>query len=80
MGGLVIGVVRMAIDFAYPAPLCGSGDADNRPDILSKIQFLHFAIIISFLTLVIIVVVSLLTEPQSPEKVSFRNPKSLFHM
>jgi len=37
MVGLVIGVIRMAMDFAYPAPLCM--EEDLRPAIVSKVYY-----------------------------------------
>jgi hypothetical protein len=35
MFGLVIGVIRMIMDFSYPAPLCM--EEDTRPAIVAKV-------------------------------------------
>ncbi|XP_071088199.1 sodium/glucose cotransporter 4-like [Haliotis cracherodii] len=68
MISLVAGVIRMGMDFSYPAPFCGSDDVDNRPVVLSKIGFLHFAIILSGVSVLSTVIISLLTKPRPPEK------------
>ena len=36
MCGLVVGVIRMAMDFAYGAPLCG--EPEFRPALLYKVE------------------------------------------
>ena len=36
MVGLVIGIIRMVMDFAYPAPLCMNEDL--RPALVSQVQ------------------------------------------
>ena len=59
----------MVLEFAYTAPDCGSGDVDMRPAVLSKVNFLHFAIISSAVSLISSVVISLFTEPRPKEKV-----------
>lgn len=69
MTGLVVGAIRMGLDFAIRAPSCGSGEPDMRWNIVSKVNFLHFAMILSLVSLVVIVAVSMLTEPRPPEKV-----------
>ena len=38
MVGLVIGIVRMVMDFAYPAPLCM--EEDLRPSIVSQVRYI----------------------------------------
>ncbi|KAK3783687.1 hypothetical protein RRG08_025311 [Elysia crispata] len=63
-----VGLCRMILEFVYSAPDCGSGDIDERPSVLSKVNFLHFAIIITILSLISIAVISLFTEPRAPEK------------
>ncbi|XP_069129534.1 sodium/glucose cotransporter 4-like isoform X3 [Argopecten irradians] len=64
---LVVGVVRMVLDFTYTTPLCGSGETDERPSIIAKVDFLHFAIILAAFTTICMVVISLFTE-QRPER------------
>ncbi|KAK7496562.1 hypothetical protein BaRGS_00012214 [Batillaria attramentaria] len=68
MISLVVGLIRMIMDFALPAPFCGSKEEDPRPDVLKKVNFLHFAIILSGVSVISTVVISLLTEPRPPEK------------
>lgn len=61
MVGLVVGLVRMIMEFIYPVPRCGV--YDERPSVIKDVHYLHFAIILCVLTIGIVVVVSLLTEP-----------------
>ncbi|XP_063286519.1 sodium/mannose cotransporter SLC5A10 [Pelobates fuscus] len=61
MIGLVIGLVRMFMEFVYPIPRCGI--LDERPSMLKDIHYLHFAIILCAMTVGVVVVISLLTEP-----------------
>ncbi|KAG9349780.1 hypothetical protein JZ751_026133 [Albula glossodonta] len=53
MVGLVVGLARMVLEFAYPPPRCGV--PDPRPDVLRSIHYLHFAIILCALTAGIVV-------------------------
>ena len=69
MISLVVGMIRMGLDFAMPAPFCGSHEPDTRPAVLKDVHFLHFAIILSGVSIASTVVISLLTEPRPPEKV-----------
>ncbi|XP_066264033.1 sodium/glucose cotransporter 4-like [Branchiostoma lanceolatum] len=64
--GLVVGTVRLILDFSYGFPRCG--EPDNRPDIITRFHFLHFAILLFTLCIVATVVISLLTEPQDKDK------------
>lgn len=57
----------MVLDFVYPAPLCF--EEDDRPAVLKNVHYLYFSTMLSFLTLVVVVVVSLLTEEPKPEQV-----------
>uniref|UniRef100_A0AAQ6A1Q0 Sodium/myo-inositol cotransporter 2 n=1 Tax=Amphiprion ocellaris TaxID=80972 RepID=A0AAQ6A1Q0_AMPOC len=66
--GLVIGCIRMLLDFIYPAPLCF--EEDDRPDVLKYVHYLYFSTMLSFITLVVVVVVSLATEEPKPEQIS----------
>ncbi|MBN3303943.1 SC5AB protein, partial [Amia calva] len=63
--GLLVGCVRMVLDFIFPVPQCF--DPDMRPDIIKNIHYLYFSIILSVFTLAVVVVVSLATKelPQS---------------
>ncbi|KAL8598723.1 hypothetical protein ACOMHN_033287 [Nucella lapillus] len=68
MISLVVGVIRMGMDFALPAPLCGSQEEDVRPAILKDVHFLHFAIILTAVSTLSTVLISLCTTPRPPEK------------
>ncbi|XP_053549478.1 sodium/glucose cotransporter 4 [Bombina bombina] len=59
--GLVVGLVRMIMDFVYQAPNCG--EEDTRPSILKDVHYLYFALILFGLTTVICIVISLFTPP-----------------
>ncbi|XP_017952938.2 sodium/glucose cotransporter 5 isoform X1 [Xenopus tropicalis] len=61
MVGLIVGLVRMILEFVYPFPRCGI--PDERPSVLKDVHYLHFAIILCALTVGVVVGVSLLTEP-----------------
>ncbi|XP_063327842.1 sodium/myo-inositol cotransporter 2 [Pelmatolapia mariae] len=66
--GLVVGCIRMLLDFIYPAPLCY--EEDDRPAVLKYVHYLYFSMLLSFITLVVVVVVSLATEEPKPEQIS----------
>uniref|UniRef100_A0A4W4DUZ8 Solute carrier family 5 member 9 n=1 Tax=Electrophorus electricus TaxID=8005 RepID=A0A4W4DUZ8_ELEEL len=61
MVGLVVGVVRMVMEFAYGTPSCG--EEDPRPTLLKDVHYLYFALILLALTTLIITAVSLCTDP-----------------
>ncbi|XP_013406675.1 sodium/myo-inositol cotransporter isoform X2 [Lingula anatina] len=63
--GLVIGVIRMATDFFNPEPPCG--EPDLRPGIVKNFQYMYFATLSFWTTMLVMVVVSLLTLPPSDE-------------
>lgn len=67
MVGLVVGVCRMVLEFAFPPPRCAVEDL--APAVLRRVHYLHFAILLCGLTTVVVIVVSLLTPPPSPEQV-----------
>ena len=69
MAGLVTGIVRMGVEFSYKVPYCGSGDPDNRPDIITKVHYLMFAIILCAVAFVVMVPVSIITAPRSKSQV-----------
>ena len=66
----IIGIIRMGLDFGLPPPVCGSGESDKRPSILSKVDFLHFAAILGLVTTIAMVIISLFTDPRPPQKVT----------
>ncbi|XP_048354443.1 sodium/glucose cotransporter 4 isoform X2 [Sphaerodactylus townsendi] len=68
MFGLVIGLIRMIMEFIYRVPSCG--EEDRRPAILKDVHYLYFAIILCVLTAIVIVLVSLCTPPIPEEKLA----------
>lgn len=67
MAGLVIGLIRMVLEFSYSPPSCGQ--PDHRPAVLADVHYLYFALILLALTCLIIVAVSLATAPIPKENV-----------
>ncbi|XP_035492241.1 sodium/glucose cotransporter 5 isoform X1 [Scophthalmus maximus] len=67
MVGLVVGVCRMVLEFAFPPPRCGV--VDSAPAVLRDVHYLHFAILLCGLTAIVVTIVTLLTPPPSPEQV-----------
>uniref|UniRef100_A0A8C1W1U6 Sodium/mannose cotransporter SLC5A10 n=1 Tax=Cyprinus carpio TaxID=7962 RepID=A0A8C1W1U6_CYPCA len=71
MVGLVVGLTRMILEFAFPPPRCGV--FDPAPSVLRSVHYLHFAIILCGLTAIVVVVISLLTPPPTDEQVNTHN-------
>uniref|UniRef100_A0A7N8X442 Sodium/mannose cotransporter SLC5A10 n=1 Tax=Mastacembelus armatus TaxID=205130 RepID=A0A7N8X442_9TELE len=69
MVGLVVGVCRMVLEFAFPPARCGV--VDSAPAVLRSVHYLHFAILLCGLTAIVVTIVSLLTPPPSHEQVHF---------
>ncbi|XP_045904198.1 sodium/glucose cotransporter 5 isoform X2 [Micropterus dolomieu] len=67
MVGLVVGVCRMVLEFAFPPARCGV--LDSAPAVLRSVHYLHFAILLCGLTAIVVTIVSLLTPPPSHEQV-----------
>ncbi|XP_057211789.1 sodium/glucose cotransporter 4 isoform X8 [Triplophysa rosa] len=61
MVGLVVGTVRMVMDFVYGTPSCG--EQDLRPALLKDVHYLYFALILLALTALVITAISLCTAP-----------------
>nr|WLN44351.1 AAT11 [Sinonovacula rivularis] len=78
MVGLVVGLIRMGLDFAIAAPACGSGEPDTRFPVVAKVDFLHFAIILAAVSTIAMVVISLFTKPRE-EKQLYRVTWSTRH-
>uniref|UniRef100_A0A8I3SAG0 Sodium/mannose cotransporter SLC5A10 n=2 Tax=Canis lupus familiaris TaxID=9615 RepID=A0A8I3SAG0_CANLF len=68
MSGLVVGLLRMILEFSYPVPACG--EVDRRPAVLKDLHYLYFALLLCGLTAVVIVAVSLCTAPIPEEKLA----------
>nr|XP_054775417.1 sodium/glucose cotransporter 4-like [Lytechinus pictus] len=56
----------MILDYTFIAPGCGQ--IDNRPSIVSNFHYLYFATVLFTITLIVIVIISLFTEPIQSEK------------
>ncbi|VDI82727.1 solute carrier family 5 (sodium/glucose cotransporter), member 1 [Mytilus galloprovincialis] len=63
MIGLVVGLTRFIWEYAYTVPPCGEEADDNRPDIISKVHYLHFGIILFGISFIATIIISLLTKP-----------------
>nr|ACE77705.1 solute carrier family 5, member 4 (predicted) [Sorex araneus] len=61
MIGFVIGLIRMIMEFAYGTGSCLA--PSNCPKIICGVHYLYFAMILSFITAVIVLGISLLTKP-----------------
>lgn len=68
MFGLAVGIVRMILEFSYPAPACG--EVDRRPAVLKDFHYLYFALLLCGLTAIITIIISFCTEPIPDEKAS----------
>ena len=63
MIGLVVGLTRFILEFSFEDPPCGKPYLDRRPAIVSKLHYLHFAIILFLITAVSALIISILTQP-----------------
>lgn len=68
MFGLAVGLLRMILEFSYPAPACG--EADGRPAVLKDMHYLYFALLLCGLTAFVTITVSLCTAPIPEAKAS----------
>ncbi|KAK4311170.1 hypothetical protein Pmani_017312 [Petrolisthes manimaculis] len=59
--GFVLGIVRMGLDFYYTQPPCY--EPDLRPAIIRNLHYMYFATAMFWLTVVVAVIISLMTEP-----------------
>lgn len=66
MIGLAVGLTRFIWEYVYSVPACGES-GDIRPDIIKKVHYLHFGIILFAIVFFSTIVISLLTPP-IPEK------------
>ena len=65
----VIGVIRLILEIVYPVPHCG--EPDNRPVILSKIHSFYFSHIMMLIQVILVLSISMLTQPRLKEEVIF---------
>ncbi|NWY67610.1 SC5AB protein, partial [Erithacus rubecula] len=66
--GLLLGAVRLVLDFIYPEPQCGEPDA--RPAVLKYMHYLYFSMVLGAVTTLTVLVVSVATEPPAPQMIS----------
>ncbi|XP_070533444.1 sodium/myo-inositol cotransporter 2-like isoform X3 [Ptychodera flava] len=73
--GIVIGGIRMVLDFVYPAP--SNCEEDTRPPVVA-LNFMYFALMLFWICVFVMIVISLLTEPppenRDPMLAGFRIP------
>ncbi|GFN97835.1 sodium/glucose cotransporter [Plakobranchus ocellatus] len=63
MVGLVVGIIRFAWEYSYERYPCGEDYKSDKPDIISKVHYLHFGILLYGIVTIVTIVVSLLTPP-----------------
>ncbi|BFZ17588.1 hypothetical protein BsWGS_20627 [Bradybaena similaris] len=63
MLGLCIGITRFAWEYAYTNYPCGESYKSQKPDIISKVHYLHFGILLFGIVFFTVIVISLLTAP-----------------
>lgn len=68
MAGLAVGAVRMGLEWSRVSPPCGSTEPNTSFLVVTQVNYLHFAIILSGVSSLVIIVVSLLTAPRSENK------------
>lgn len=61
MVGFVIGLIRMISEFAYGTGSCLA--PSNCPEIICGVHYMYFAIIVFFVTILVILGISFLTKP-----------------
>ncbi|XP_061456112.1 sodium/myo-inositol cotransporter 2 isoform X2 [Rhineura floridana] len=66
--GMIMGLIRMVLDFIYLQQRCD--EPDDRPAVVKYVHYLYFSMMLGLVTLVVVVAVSLLTEPPPKEMVS----------
>ncbi|KAK7827416.1 hypothetical protein U0070_026622 [Myodes glareolus] len=67
MAGLLVGALRLILEFLYPEPPCGQ--ADSGPALLRSVHYLHFAIALFLLTCAVMAAGSLLSPPPPQSQV-----------
>ncbi|NXK91932.1 SC5AB protein, partial [Formicarius rufipectus] len=66
--GLLLGVVRLVLDFIYPEPRCG--EPDGRPGVVKYMHYLYFSMVLAAISTLTVLLVSVATEPPAPEMIS----------
>ena len=78
MAGLLIGIVRMILDFIYEAPGCGIEDTRPAWAVAILVHYMYFALFLFCWTFIWTIIISLLTPPIPSEYVSIRNTNIWF--
>ncbi|CAH1801772.1 unnamed protein product [Owenia fusiformis] len=68
MIGFVVGLIRMIWQFSYGNPACG--EYNGTPDIIAKVHYLHFGIILFAITAVACIVISLVTDAPDDDQLA----------
>ncbi|CAG0900460.1 unnamed protein product [Darwinula stevensoni] len=65
MSGLIVGLIRFALEFGFPPPTCGN--PDTRPEVIQRMvgdfHYLHFGFFLFLFVCLVTTVMSLLTKP-----------------
>ncbi|CAG0900461.1 unnamed protein product [Darwinula stevensoni] len=65
MCGLIVGLIRFALEFGFPPPTCGN--PDTRPEVIQRMvgdfHYLHFGFFLFLFVCLVTTVISLLTKP-----------------
>ena len=67
LAGHTCGVIRMVLDFVYPAPQCG--EADTRPAIVANMHYTYYGQLIIVITIIVMVTISFFTKPIDDKEV-----------
>ncbi|XP_077198735.1 sodium/myo-inositol cotransporter [Paroedura picta] len=67
MVGFVLGAIRLTLAFIYRVPECNQ--PDTRPVFIKSIHYMYIATALFWITGIVAIVVSLLTEPPSKEQI-----------
>ena len=59
----------MGLEWSIAPPDCGSGQENEQFMVVQKVHYLHFAIILAGISGIVMITVSIVTEPRPPEKV-----------
>lgn len=67
MAGLFVGSARFVLEISYGSTACF--EKDERPDILTKVHYLHFGLLLLIFVMAVTLIVSLFTEPLDRKRI-----------
>merc|ERR1719369_1507606 len=71
MVGLVVGLIRFGLEFGFQKPPCGDFESEDPPawwySLVDNIHYLHFALLLCFISGIVTIAVSLMTPPPPPD-------------